>query len=154
MIKEIIMITLSYNFQFKLSKYIIIYFTTIENIFLVLFLAFKMSFLRIIYFKDLLILIFILFYIAYTTIFAYLLLKSKIVKFNQNYLFFGVNENDIKFINLSMINRIKRCLFFFYKISFFNNYRNKNECLILFLSPKPPIKEIEKIKLLKKYAEL
>ena len=89
----------------------------------------------------------ILCYILLTTLYDYFLIKSKVIKFDRQYIFIENSQNEEK-ISVSQIFMIKRIYFFFYKIHYKNNSGEKKE-VYFFISPNPSIKEPEKIKILK-----
>jgi len=88
-------------------------------------------------------------YVIVSSVYDYYLIKSRQVSFNNEFIFIEREKKKVEKIALKNILKIKRKLFFFYKIIFRNTTGDVAEVFI-FISPNPPFSEPKKIRQLKK----
>ena len=128
--------SLSFRFFFPWTKYLMVYLSFLTDIAILVFIGLVLINSNYTPLKNIEIIAFITFYVSLSSIFNFLLLKSKTVQTDNEYLYIKQNKESIQKVDINCIDKLERKFHYFYKISF------KKECniyndLYIFISPNP-----------------
>jgi hypothetical protein len=134
---------LSFRFYIPWTKYLMIYFSFLTDIVILVFIVLILINSNYTPLKNLEVIAFITLYVSLSSIFNFLLLKSKTVQTDKEYLYIKQKKESIQKVDINCIDKLERKFHYFYKISF------KKECMIdndlyIFISPNPPFSRPKK----------
>lgn len=133
---------LSYKWK-GIEKSLLLFSTFLVNVIVLLFLVWYITFRKII---DEEIVIFCTLSVILSSLLDYYLLISKEVSFDEQYCYLGGEK-----ISLFQIIRLKRWLYYYYKISYIIN--NKRVSCYFFISFNPTLSRNDNVKLFLSYIE-
>lgn len=87
---------------------------------------------------------FLTLYIVTTNIFNYYLIKSKIIKYDSDFLYIFNGDNNFDQISIKDVVRINRTYHYFYTIHYIKS--EVEEKVVFFISPNPPFSKSNKVK--------
>jgi len=127
---------LSFKFYFRWIKNFWIFsslFFRLAVTLLVIFILWNGDYTLI---KTIEVVAFMIFYVSLSSIFDFLLYKSKTVQTDKEYLFIEQKDGTLQKVHISCIEKLQRKFHYFYKIQF------KKDCLLysdlyIFISPNP-----------------
>ena len=139
------MTRISFKFRFGFLRYVGVFIGILINLFLLFYTTLLVPIWNVKYGVGPIIAIII--YVVWTSIYSYFLLISRDVEYDDKLVSVGKNQNfdEAEIIKLESIIKIRRHLFFFYRIDYRDDHLNYNRIYFL-VSLNPSLRDTPEIK--------